>query len=346
MATTSTPLREKLTLLLHSQFPTGYDKVGMPVVMYRQNEIFRRLGPGRFDALTEQISKDPAMLIWLDTGSDLKEAPNENFARELMERFTMGIGHYTEEDVRQSARAFSGWTMSWKTGRFSLSEWNHDYGEKFFLGRRGGLTGEDVISIVTNSPASHRFIAARMWSWLAFPIRPTHPIAAEIAAGYAPDLSMTTLLRAILTHPQFTSTAARQGLVKQPIEWMAGIFRSLHVRGKSFHKWGGTEYIHGVLQDLGQVPFNPPTVGGWGQNQFWLSTASSLAQLNFARAVAEVANLSAIEDQPTSSRLEAVANLLSLDGWSNSSHAALSRVAKTPPDLVALALTAPEYLAN
>jgi uncharacterized protein (DUF1800 family) len=346
MATTATPLREKLTLLLHSQFPTGFSKVGVPVLMYRQNEIFRTLGAGSFETLTQAVARDPSMLIWLDTGTDLKEAPNENFARELMERFTMGIGNYTQEDVRQSARAFTGWSMSYKTGRFSYSEWNHDYGEKFFLGRRGDLSGEDIVSIVTNTPASHRFVASRMWSWLAFPIGPNHPIATELALTYAPGVNMTNLLRTILLHPEFVSSTAQQGLVKQPIEWVAGIFRSFRLRAATFKKWGGTDYIHGVMDDLGQTPFDPPTVGGWGANQFWLSTASSLAQLNFAQNVAQFADISPIADQPQSSRLEALADLLSIDSWSNESHAALSHVANNPPSLVSLGLIAPEYMVN
>ncbi|MCU1495542.1 MAG: hypothetical protein JWO62_3306 [Acidimicrobiaceae bacterium] len=346
MATTSTPLREKLTLLLHGQFPTGNSKVYAPIFMFQQNETFRTLGPGAFNTLTQALAKDPAMMIWLDTASDVRESPNENFARELMERFTMGVGNYTQEDVRQAARAFTGWSITDRSGVFVMNEGAHDFGEKVVLGHSGDLTGEDVIEIVTHTPASARWVTARMWSWLAYPIAPSSPVVGEIAAGYASDLDMTNLLRAILTHPYFLSPASLEGLVKQPIEWVVGTMRAFRLSPASLKKVGGTGYLQYVLGNLGQIPFDPPSVGGWGQNEYWLSTASSLAQLNFAQAVVQVADLSPIGDEPVASRIDALADLLGIDGWTPQSRAALTRVRHLTPELTTLALTAPEYVVN
>ena len=141
MIVTDTPLREKLVLLLHEQFPTSYAKVNYADLMYNQNQLFRKLGAGSFETLTQAVAKDPAMLIWLDTGTDHKAHANENFARELMERFTMGVGNYTEEDVRQGARAFTGWELDYTTGEFFFNPYDHDNGEKDYLGHTGSLAG-------------------------------------------------------------------------------------------------------------------------------------------------------------------------------------------------------------
>lgn len=346
MARTPTPLREKLTLLLHGQFPTGIDKVGPPIYMYRQNEIFRKLGPGPFDQLTAALSIDPAMLVWLDLSSNQRHSPNENFARELMERFTMGIGHYSQRDVQEAARALTGWSLSYPGGRFEFDTWSHDFGEKTFLGHRGNLDGDDVVRIVTHSTAAARWVPSRMWSFLAYPVGTRDAVVTDLAPSFGADLNMTGLLRSTFTHPQFASTTARQGLVKQPIEWVAGIMRALDLRAKSFKKQGGADYLLSVLSNLGQIPFNPPTVGGWGNNQFWLSSASSLAQLNFAQTVTQVADLSAIEEASGSSRVDSLANLLSIDSWSTRTNAILQHVRDDINKLVPLALTAPENITN
>jgi len=147
-------------------------------------------------------------------------------------------------------------------------------------------------------------------------------------------------------HPNFASTAARQGLVKQPIEWVAGLMRSMNLRTQSFKKQGGAGYLLWVLTNLGQIPFNPPTVGGWGNNQYWLSTASSLAQLNFVQTVIQVADLSSVEEASGPSRVETLANLLGIDGWTPRSNTVLQNVRDHIPHLVSLALTAPEFVTN
>jgi uncharacterized protein (DUF1800 family) len=346
MAKSSTPLREKLTLLLHGQFPTGFDKVGVPIYMHHQNEIFRTIGAGPFDRLTAALSIDPAMLIWLDLSSNQRDSPNENFARELMERFTMGIGNYSQRDVQEGARALTGWSLSYPGGKFEFNTWSHDFGDKIFLGNRGNLDGDDIVRIVTHSSAASRWVPSRMWSFLAYPASPRDPVVTDLAPSFAKDLNMTELLRSIFTHPQFISTGSQQGLVKQPIEWVAGIMRALNLGTRTFEKQGGAGFLLSTLSNLGQIPFNPPTVGGWGNNQFWLSSASSLAQLNFAQTVTQVADLHSIEEASGPSRVDALANLLSIDSWSPRTNAILQHVRDDLAKLVPLALTAPENVTN
>jgi uncharacterized protein (DUF1800 family) len=346
MATTSTPLREKLTLLLHGQFPTGFSKVGVPAWMHAQNQIFRTKGGGPFDELTLELSLDPAMLTWLDLLSNQRQSPNENFGRELMERFTMGIGNYSQRDVREASRALTGWSLAYPSGRFQFNTWAHDFGEKTLLGHSGNLAGEDVVRIVTHTAASHRWIPARMWSFLAYPVKPGDPVVSDLAPGYASDLNMTNLLRSIFMHPNFTSTGAQAGLVKQPIEWVAGIMRGLNLRTESFKKQGGAGYLLWVLTNLGQIPFNPPTVGGWGTNEYWLSTAASLAQLNFVQTVTQVADLSPIEETEGASRVAVLGEMLGIQNWTPRTNALLQHVRDDFTQLVPLALTSPEIITN
>jgi uncharacterized protein (DUF1800 family) len=288
------------------------------------------------------LSKDPSMLIWLDADTDVKDAPNENFARELMERFTMGIGNYSQRDVEESARAFTGWSVS-PSGGFVQNEWAHDFGEKRFLGYDGDLDGDAIVEIVTNSAASARWVPSRLWSWLAYPVDPGDPVVSDLAPGYASDLNMTNLLRSIFLHPNFRSANSYGGLVKQPVEWVAGIMRGLGLRSARFSSTG---YLQWVFTNLGQIPFDPPTVGGWGANSFWLSTASSVAQLDFAQNVAQIADLHAIEEAAGPDRVDLLGGMLGVDSWSAASLAALNRARDDPQEILTLALVAPEVLAN
>ncbi|MBV8981407.1 MAG: DUF1800 family protein, partial [Acidimicrobiia bacterium] len=156
MARAANPLAEKLPLFWHGHFATSVDKVRFGSLMYRQNQLFRALGSGPFETLTQAVAKDPAMLLWLDANSDKKGHPNENFARELLELFTLGLGSYTEDDVKSAARAFTGWTFDAAGGQFRLRASQHDDGMKTVLGVTGDLGGEDVIRTAVHEPASAR----------------------------------------------------------------------------------------------------------------------------------------------------------------------------------------------
>jgi uncharacterized protein (DUF1800 family) len=330
MAASTNPVAEKMALFWHGHFATSIQKVQAAALMYRQNQIFRMLGHGDFGALISAVAKDPAMLVWLDAGQDRKAHPNENFARELMELFTLGIGKYSEADVKEAARAFTGWTYDRKRVAFAFSPGQHDEGDKSVLGRTGPFDGDDVIAVLTGEPACARFIAARMFSHFARPISADDPIAADLARGFAADLDCGRLLRSVFLHPEFRTEATRTGLVKTPIEYVVGAARVLRLPVDA--RLGAT------LRGLGQVPFDPPSVGGWPQNGYWLSTASSLVRLQFAEAAVRTTKVTL----PTTPA--AAAGLLCVDGWSTGTAAALDKVAGNPPALTALALTSPEYV--
>lgn len=353
MVVTETPLKEKLVLLLHRQFPTSWDKVYWASMMHAQNEIFRTKGAGNFETLVQTIAKDPAMLIWLDTDASHKDAPNQNFPRELMERFTMGVGNYTQEDVIQASRCFTGWELDRQTGRFYFNAYDHDNGVKTFLGRRGRFTGEDVIHFVTRTAASHRWVTARLWSWLAYPVTPHDAVVAELAAGYGRDLHIGRLLEAILMHPAFRSTQAVNGLVKQPIEWIVGAMRLLGLRASDLSA-GELPWLYSLL---GQIPFTPPSVGGWGANQYWQSTGGAAGYIQVASALAGAADLTHIEaekDKPAT-QVALACELLGLSKVSPATRQALERLASAmkgwtgswpSQQIVTLALLSPEFAVN
>lgn len=336
MVATSTPLREKLTLFWHGHFATSIQKVRRPALMLAQNQLFRQLGSAGFEPLAQAAAKDPAMLIWLDANDNDKSDPNENFARELLELFTLGIGHYTEADVKEAARAFTGWRVVGGSG-FAFVPKRHDDGIKTVLGQTGPLRGEDVIHIAVSEPDSARFVASRIWSHFARPATLDDPVVAELASVYTgAGRAIAPLLRAVFLHPEFRSDATRTGLVKTPIEYVVGALRALQVPVEPGYR--------GTLVDMAQLPFSPPTVGGWPQNGYWLTTASALARLQFAEDVVKRADLASVTSAPRASRLAAVARLLSIDQWSGPTGTALTAIADDPRALVALALTSPEYV--
>jgi uncharacterized protein (DUF1800 family) len=343
MATTS-PLKEKLTFLLHGHFPTAISKVRFPLYMYGQNQLFRTQGAGDFDTLTQAVATDPAMLIWLDANSDKASNPNENFARELMERFTMGIGTYTQADVRAGAYCFTGWRLDPRTGTFSIDAGQHATSPQTFLGTPGVNTGQQVIDIVTHSDASSRYVPSRFWSYLAYPVGPSDPVVSDLAPGYAVDRNITNLLSAIFSHPRFTSAQAQQGLVKQPTEYVVGALRALGVTPAALSVRAAE--LVSVFESLGQVLFDPPSVGGWPQNGYWLSTAAALARWKFAHRLARIGDISTVADAAPGDRVDAAASMLTAPGWSDTTAAALGHAAGDPPTLVTLAMVSPEYVSN
>ncbi len=354
MIATSTPLREKLTLFWHGHFATGAAKVHDPKLMYLQNQLFRTAGSGGFEPLTQAVAKDGAMMIWLDTGTDKKAHPNENFAREMMELFTLGIGSYTQADVTAAARAFTGWVYDRTDYRYAFRPRQHDFGSKLYLGQTGAWNGEDIVRIAVTRPESGRYVLAKLWSHFAYPVQPSDQVVDDILPAYGPGLDVGAALRAIFLHPAFLGTTTRQGLVKQPIEYLAGAARVLGLDaslqgadvGAGSSRAGAPAHpsraLPALATALGQTPFNPPNVGGWGENGYWIDTATARVRLDIALLMASRADLTSIQALPPSQRIAAMANLLAIDGWGPTTAVALARVAGHPEQLAALALTAPE----
>jgi uncharacterized protein (DUF1800 family) len=333
---------EKLTFFWHDHFATSANKVNNPHLMLAQNETLRRLGGGNFEELTQAIAKDGAMMIWLDSNKNNKNNPNENFSRELMELFTIGIGNYSDADVREAARSFAGWRFNRSEG-FQVRKNQQDLGNKTLLGKSGAFTGEQVVSLLVKEPATARYITAKLWRQYAYPIAVDSPIVAELAAGFAADLNITKLLRSILLHPQFVSADARRGLVKQPVEWMIGAMRQLDIRPSQFDI--DRPRVGAVLRQLNQEPFFPPSVGGWPDNGYWISTSSALARYRFALSMTSLAKVDWFSGADNKGRLVALASRLGVDEWTPNSAEAISQIGD-PRRQLAAALVTPEYVLN
>jgi uncharacterized protein (DUF1800 family) len=343
MTRAAQPSTERLTLFWHGHWATSGQKVRSARMMLAQNETLRRLARGDFREMARAMVRDPALLIWLDGQKNKKSSPNENLARELMELFTLGRGAYTEEDVRQAARALTGWRVDRAAGRAELVPRQHAEGPKTVLGHTADLDDRGLVDLLVAQPASARFVATRLWLRLAAPQPPPAATLSRLVAGYGPNRDLRGLLRALLTDPAFRGPAARQALVKTPVEYAVGLLRALRL---PVDRDGGTasKQLAGSLQALGQVPFYPPNVGGWPGGVAWLSTAATQARIQLAQRAARAADLSAIAAAPQRDRPDAVARLLCVDAWTPRTRSVLADAAADPVRLVTLALVAPEYV--
>jgi uncharacterized protein (DUF1800 family) len=277
MRASSAPLAEKLALFWHGHFATSIRKVEDPGLMWGQMRTFRALGAGRFRDLVTGVSRDPAMVRWLDGNSNRTGAPNENYARELMELFTLGRGNYTERDVREAARAFTGWGA--EGGAFVFRPEHHDAGTKTVLGTTGTHDGVDVIRAVTSRPECARFIAQKLLVFFSHP-EPNESEVASAASIFAKtDGEVTALVRHILLSPSFRSAAAYRALVKSPAEFAVGAVRAVGL--PAVPAW-----VVDAMGRMGQTLFAPPTVKGWDGGRAWLSSGALLERMHFAAKLA------------------------------------------------------------
>jgi uncharacterized protein (DUF1800 family) len=273
------PLREKLTLFWHNHFATSITKVVAPGAMLAQNELLRRHALGKFGPMLQAVSKDPAMLVWLDSNSNVKGKPNENYAREVMELFSLGVGSYTETDIREAARAFTGWHTDGQ--RFTFKPDEHDDGVKTVLGRTGPLDGGDVVGLCLDQPACARFLVRKLYrSFVSETQAPPDAFLEPLADAYRKSGYDTALvLRQILESRHFFSAHAYRQRVKSPVEYVLGLVRAL---GQGMV---ASRALVPHLELMGQHLFAPPNVKGWEGSTAWLNTATVLARHNFAHGL-------------------------------------------------------------
>jgi uncharacterized protein (DUF1800 family) len=335
-------LAEKLVFFWHGHWATSIQKLNDPGLMLVQQQTLRDLGHGDFGVLLRAMLRDPALIFWLDGQLNTAKAPNENLARESMELFTLGVGNYTETDVRQAARALTGWQVDRKARTSSLSAKRHDNGDKTILGRSGPLDADGFAGVLLDQPANGAFLAARLWYRFAA----DQPIAAEVrdrlAAAYRPRRDIGTLLTAMFTDPAFAGTGSQ--LVRQPVEWAVGAMRQLGLRPAKLPAEVQRQLIRG-LTAMGQTLFAPPNVGGWPGGAAWLTSSSADTRLQLSTALAaHVAQpvLDQLAKAPAGQRVDALARLLVVDAFTARTRAVLQPVAD-PRRLIALGLSSPEY---
>jgi uncharacterized protein (DUF1800 family) len=272
------PLQEKMTFFWHGHFATANHKVNSPAAMHDQNQLFRRQALGNFQTLALEVSKDPAMLLWLDNNSNRKAAPNENYARELMELFTLGLGTYSERDVAAVARAFTGWSLTParpgpRTFVFNANQ--HDAGMKTILGRTGRWNGDDALGIILAQPAHATWMATKLFRFFAYD-SPEPEVIAPLAALYRDSqYEVKPLVKAILLSEAFYSEKAYQQHVKTPVDYVVETVRTLdmpvRIRG-----------LLPMLAAMGQELYNPPHVGGWPSGRGWINPSTLLERFNAA----------------------------------------------------------------
>ena len=308
LITNNAPLEEKVALLWHNIFATGYPKVVHAKVLTDQIRMFRRYGMGSFKTLLVELSEDPAMIIWLDNQDNHNGAINENWGRELLELFTLGVGNYTEQDIKETARAFTGWTIGnreymelrsmrdsdWPYGRiawyFAYVPDDHDDGEKEFLGQRGRFNGEDIVEIICQQPATARFISRHMYhffvadeppvpSWPYIPPKNPQAIKVLTEAYFDSGYDIRSMLRVLFSSDFFKSEECWYEKVKSPAELVAGVLRLTgefdRPRLQITERWQ-------QLTWMGQELNNPPSVEGWHQGTEWIDTGALVERINFA----------------------------------------------------------------
>jgi uncharacterized protein (DUF1800 family) len=293
MISSPSPLQEKTALFWHGHFSTSIRKVRIPYMMYQQNQTFRELGLGNWKELITAVSQDPAMLIYLDNTRSKAGAANENYARELMELFTLGEGHYTEQDIRESARAFTGWMVDSKQyafrdatalllkdkkGRKQKNRF-HDDGEKTFFGQTGNFNGHDIIRIILEQDQAAEFMVAKLWSFFAYE-NPEPGLVKELAALFRENgYEIAPLLKAMFMSQAFYSKKAMHTQIKSPAQWLAGTCITLGIEQAD----QGT--AQNALRSLGQELFAPPNVKGWDGGYAWITTSSLTQRYNLAASI-------------------------------------------------------------
>src|ERR1051325_3084926 len=276
MASGRRPLQEKLTLFWHGHFATSAQKVKDAYLMWRQNDIFRRNAAGNWLMMLEQVSKDPAMLIWLDQAQSRKEHPNENFAREVMELFVLGEGHYTERDVTEAARALTGWSMERGAQEFVFRPMAHDQGNKTVLGQTGNFKGEDVLRIIANQPQAARFITAKLWKFFVEDNPPDEIVNLLAGQFQAAKLEFKPILRTIFTSEAFYAPTVVRNQVKSPTQWLVSSVRLLE------RELPPPMMCMNAMRTLGQELFAPPNVKGWDGGLTWITTNNLLSRYNLS----------------------------------------------------------------
>ncbi len=343
MVQTARPLEEKMTLFWHGLLTSGLDKSG-PAQMFTQNQLFRQMALANFDDLLKAVSKDPAMMVYLDTETNRKGKPNENYARELMELFTTGIGHYTETDVQESARSFTGWTLRGgaqlrlDTQSLFVARY-HDSGQKTFIGKTGNFTGDDIVEMLVPLRATAERLSARLFSFFAYP-NPEADIVHHLADTFQNSrYNVGSVVKEIFAMDAFYSTKAYRSLIKSPAELVAQTLKATGSNAK------GYTAAAAAMAPMGQVLFYPPNVAGWPAGTSWVNSSTLLNRLNFANAATQRMGALLPQqslDQLTSTLVDGNLSPTTHDGL----HAFAAAHAGGQAGLLFMALATPEYQLN
>ena len=339
MVTSPHTLQEKMTWFWHGHWATSIGKVNYALPMFNQNVTMRKFALGNFKDFAKAMFSDGALQVWLDGQENTVKAPNENFSREMMELFTLGVNRYTETDVKELARAFTGYQVSRSSGVVTFNARRRDAAAVTVLGKTAVMSPEEVIDHLVSQDNSALFIAERIWYRFVSsqePLPQNHPMVKAFA-----NRDLSALMNSLIESSAFSQE--KNSMVKSPIEWFVGLCRALAITPSQLPS---PTKLYNYLEMLSQVPFSPPNVGGWPADQAWLSSASAQFRVSFATSIIGQANLDELTAISLVKRPAYLADLLGVVEWSTRTSYAMRAVRDNPQKLLIIAACSPEYVVS
>lgn len=332
-------LTERMTWFWHGHWATAVGKINYAYPMYIQNQTLRKHALGNFNEMANAMMVDGALQFWLDGGDNTAKAPNENLARELMELFVLGVNRYTETDVRELARALTGYQIVRSNGKVALNNKRFDPGVKTILGSSTNFNGPSAVNLLVSQNDCAKFIVERIWYRFIssqLPVDSAAQLESEFSTRDTAKLISVITDSKILSNPNYAT-------VKAPVEWFAGVARYLNLTPSNLKT---SAQLLAYLDKMAQVPFNPPNVGGWPTDESWLSSASAQSRIQFAAWLIKQADLSTLAAVAPNKRITWLQDELGILAFSNRTRIALDGVKANPAQLLQLAICSPEYVVS
>ena len=339
MVLTDNPIEERMTWFWHGHWATSYAKVDEPIVMFQHVNTLRKYALGNFREQARNMVLDGALIFWLDGQRNTSVAPNENLSRELMELFILGVNRYTEEDVKQTAKALTGYKVAKSSGVVTRNLRQSHTGTISFLGTAGNFDAISLTDFLVNRRDCQRFIPERLWYRFVSSTAEL-PLNSSIESAFA-SREIKPAIEALVRHPGFIDPQNSQ--VKSPLEWLVSLMRASNIWPSQFER---PDYLINLLNGLGQRPYFPPNVGGWPADEAWLSAASTQTRISAAQYLMKRADLASITAVSPRARIDALANWLGVAAWSERTKQALNGAIRDPQRLAVLGICSPEYLVN
>ena len=331
-------LRERMTWFWHGHWATSLSKVDDALPMYTQNQTLRKYALENFADMSRAMVNDGALIYWLDGQTNTVKAPNENLSRELMELFTLGVNRYSESDVKETAKALTGYRVDKSSGKVTYLANLHFSGAVNFLGTSGSFDANSLSDFLVRREDCAQFITERMWYRFVSSI---NPLSDNNLKTKFQDRRISSLVQAVGTHSALDDPS--NSMVKSPVDWFVSVCRALSITPSQF---SNTAVIRNNLNLLGQLPLYPPNVGGWPADQAWLSTSAAQYRITFATALIKEGNLTPISSVPQRDRLETLLNWLGIAEWTPRTRLALRGALGDPERLTLLAICSPEYIVS
>lgn len=338
MITSEQPLLERMTWFLHGHWATSALKVKDARLMLAQNEVLRSTAFGNFADQAKLMLKDPAMLVWLDGVGSRVGHPNENLGREFLELFALGVGNYTENDVKEASRALTGWQVNYQNVSSSLRAKSFDAGVKTVLGKSAAFNVDSLVDHIVSQNTCAEFLAKRLWFRMVSSEVPAN--TKNLLSGLGPNRNLQGLMGAALIE---LATQPSIPMAKTPVEWLIGVMKALEMTPSALKSYQQTKLL-AYLDSMGQVPFVPPSVGGWPSGQAWFSATATQARVDMAQMLVGQANLKWMRGVSNISRPNTLSQRLGVAGWSPATTSALISGSNSSIDAVVLAINSPDYL--